>query len=89
LIKAYCFLLNHPKFEIEFPTDGSKPLSKHPHYIHKSQVNLDAKEDLIHETSNTFVGMPSGSICPTWREHSNRVDAINFIIDGVAEKASA
>jgi hypothetical protein len=87
-MKGYYFLSKHPKFEIEFPTDGSKPPSKHACTIRRNQVNVDAiKEDIIPETANTFVRLPSRNAHPPGREQSKRVNAINFTVDKTTEKA--
>ena len=54
------------------------------------EVIVKAKEEhFIPETANIFVRMPSRNDHPAGREHSKRVDAINFIIDKVTENASA
>jgi len=77
-MKAYYFRSKHPKLEIEFPTDGSKPPAKHPCTIQRSQVNVNTEEeDFIPETANTSVRPPSRNAHPARREHSKGVNAIN------------
>ena len=60
LMKSYHFVSKHPKFEEEFPTDGSKPPPKHPNSIqkadlpdHLSDTNLDP------DFNETFVRAPN------------------------------
>ena len=58
-MKAYQFLSQHPKYEVESPTDGSKPPPKNPNSIRKGHVPEeldDAFND--NEESNTFVKLP-------------------------------
>ena len=38
LVKAYHFMSKHPKFEAEFPRDGSKPPHNHPYFIRKNNL---------------------------------------------------
>ena len=70
-MKAYHFLSQHPKFEVEFPTDSSKPPPKHPNSIRKGNLP-EALEDAFNdsEESNTFVKVPSRKDQPNGREKS-------------------
>ena len=38
LMKAYHILSEHPKYEVKFPVDGSKPPSMHPNSIRKNNA---------------------------------------------------
>lgn len=38
LMKAYYFLSKHPKIEVKFPRDGSKPPPKNPSSIKKNKI---------------------------------------------------
>ena len=86
LMQAYKFLSEHPKFEVEFPRDGSKPPHKNPNSIRKSNMPEDIAQP---DESRTFLKMPSRKERPPGREMSKRVDAINFIVDKVAESTAA
>ena len=79
LTKAYFFLSKHPKFEVEFPTDGSKPSPKLPNSIKKSSI----------PDSRTFVRVPTQRDCPAGRDVSKHVDAINLIVNKVTEKTES
>ena len=89
LMKAYFFLTKHPKFEVEFPVDGSKPLPKHPYPIRKNNI-LDTQVDLSFDPENgsTFVGTPGKKERPVGREQLKHVDAINLIMYKVSQKAT-
>jgi hypothetical protein len=86
LMQAYKFLSEHPKFEVEFPPDGSKPPHKNPHSIRKSNLSEDLAE-AIAQPDESRTKLPSRKERPPGREMSKRVDAINFIVDKVAERA--
>jgi len=70
-MKAYHCLSQHPKFEVEFPVDSSKPPPKYPNSIQKSSVP-ESLEDVLpgQDESNTFVKAPSWKEIPTGREQS-------------------
>ena len=87
-MKAYHFLSQHPKFEVEFLTDGSKPPPKHPNSIRKGSAP-DALDDAAKNLneSKTFIKLPSKKECPSGREQSKRVNAINLIVYKVSERA--
>jgi hypothetical protein len=75
LMKSYHFLSKHPKFEVEFPTNGSKPPPKHPNSIRKADLpdNLsDTNPDP--EATETFVRLPQKKDRPAGREYSKRVE---------------
>ena len=86
----YYFLSQHPKFEVEFPPDGSKPPPKHPNSIQKQSVP-EVLEGTFNENeeSNTFVKAPSQKERPSGRGKSKRVNAINLIVDKVSEKVAS
>jgi hypothetical protein len=79
LMKAYYFLSKHPKFEVEFPPDGSKPPLKHPSSIGKTNL-LESLEDVTNhnEESNTFMRAPSMKERPAGTEQSKCIDAIKM-----------
>ena len=83
-------LSQHPKFEVEFLVDGSRPPHRHPNSIRKTSV-LDSLEVLVDkpDKSTTFVRLPTRKESPTGREKSNQVDAINLIVDKVSENAQS
>ena len=88
LMPTYKFLSEHPKFEVEFPPDGSKPPAKHSNSIRKSNMPEDLADALdVSDESKTFLKLPSRKERPPGREKSKRVDAINLIVDKVAERA--
>ena len=89
LMKAYYFLSKHPKFEVEFPTDGSKPPPKHPNSIKKSTIPESLQDEVFNDESNTFVRAPSRKDRPSGREVSKHAYAINLIVDKVTEKTAA
>jgi hypothetical protein len=90
LMKAYFFLSKHPKFEVEFPTDGSKPPPKHPNPIKKSSLHDSLQDpEEYNEESNTFVRAPTRKDRPAGREVSKRVDAINLILNKITEKTAS
>ena len=68
-MKAYHFLSKHPKFEVEFPVDGSKSPPKHPSSIRKA-ITWDSLEDLVDkpDKSTTFVRLPTKKKRPIGRE---------------------
>jgi hypothetical protein len=74
LMKTYYFLSQHPKFEVEFPPDGSRPPPKHPNSIQRQSAPV-VLEDTFNENedSNTFVKAPSRKERPSGREQSKRV----------------
>lgn len=87
LMKVYHFLSQHPKFEIEFPPDGSRPPPKHPNSIRKGTAHEstgDTEQNL--DESKTFLKLPSRKERPAGREATKRVDAINLIVDKVSDK---
>ncbi len=86
LMQAYKFLSEHPKFEVEFPRDGSKPPHKNPNSIRKSNMPEDIAQP---DESRTFLKLPSRKERPPGREMSKRVDTINFIVDKVTEIAQS
>ena len=68
-MKAYQFLSQHPKFEVEFPIDGSTPPPKHQNSIRKDHVPEDLKDAFNdNEEYNTFVKLPSRKDQPNGRE---------------------
>jgi hypothetical protein len=71
LMKAYHFLSQHLKFEVEFPVHGSKPPPKHPNSIRKTSA-LDSLEDLVDkpDESTTFVRLLTRKEHPSGREQS-------------------
>jgi len=68
LMEAYHFLNQHPKFEVEFLTEGSKPLPKHPNSIRKGSAT-EALHDTVQnlDESKTFMKMPSREEHPSGR----------------------
>ena len=84
LMKTYHFLLKHPKFEVEFPRDGSKPPPKHNISIRKNSLLL--KDNVHVGDSNIFVRHPTRSERPAGQEHSKPVDAITVIVNKVMHK---
>ena len=90
LMKTYLFLSQHPKFEVDFPVDGSKPPPKHPNSIRK-QSAPDSLADLTEKAdeSNTFIRLPTRNDRPSGKEKSKRVDAINLIVNKVSEKTQS
>ena len=75
---------------MEFPVDGSKPPPKHPNSIRKASAP-DSLEDLgdTPDESTTFVRLSTTKECPSGREQSKQVNAINLIVDKVSEKAQS
>jgi hypothetical protein len=59
LMKSFHFLSKHPKFEVKFPTNGSKPPIKHPNSFRCADT-LDNVSDtnFNHEASESFVQLP-------------------------------
>ena len=89
LMKAYYFLSKHPKFEVEFPTDGSNPPPKHPNSIKKSTLPETLQDEVFNDDSNTLVRAPSMKDHPSGREVSKHADAINLIVKKDTEKTTS
>lgn len=84
-MKAFHFLSNHPKIEVEFPIDVSKHPPTHPNSIMKN--NLPSQEQIVDTAeSNIFMRTPTQMEQPTGQVHSKCVDAINFVIDKVKQQ---
>ena len=88
-MKSFHFLSKHPKFEVEFPTDRSKPPTKHPNSFRCADT-LDKVSDtnFDREASESFVRLPKSKERPAVREYSKRVDAINLIVDKVSQQVN-
>ena len=74
----------HPKFEVEIPIDGSKPLSKNPNTLISANNDYNFDEmGVSNESSMSFVTFPAKKNRPTGREATKHSDAVKFVIDNV------
>lgn len=89
LMKSYHFLSKHPKFEVEFPPDGSKPPPKHPNSMQKADLSDHLSNTILDSDFNEmFVRSPNKKERPAGREYSNRVDEINIIMDKLSQQVN-
>ena len=86
-MNSYHIISKHPKFEVEFPVDGLKPLPKQPSSIQKAST-WDSLEDLVDkpDKSTTFVRFPTTKEPPIGRETSKWVNITNLNVYKVSEK---
>ena len=88
-MKAYLFLSNHPKFEVEIPLNPSqKRPSKNPNSIQAEGEDSisNNKEDTPPDLS--FVIHPQSKTRPAGREATKRSDAVKYIVDEVSKRAT-
>ena len=81
----------HPKFEVEFPQDGSKPPNKNPTSLHKKVPTNDGTMDSRNNQSNNsfVISCPTKKVHPQGRKKSKRTAAIDYIVDKVSESISS